>query len=134
MTRLFIGLLSVFLISAPMDALEGHDHAPGAVQAPHGGSMLKAKTFYLEVVTKRGGLIKIYPLNLERKVIALDKIRVTATTILPRQKEKKPLPLQAKNDHFDGKPEIKDTHRYTLQVAVSYGDEHELLDFQVEPQ
>lgn len=112
-------------------AHEGHDHAPGVVQAPHGGVAKAGKNVSVELVTE-GTTLKIYPLDAASKPLA--GARVSATAQLPKSKKKETVVLTPQADRFEGSFASGGSYRYTLEVKVGVGKtKDEKFVFQVEP-
>jgi hypothetical protein len=123
----FIGLL---LLSTKSFAHEGHDIAPGALKANHGGTVKSGKEFNLELLVS-GSEIKLYPLSHEGKDLAADEIKLTATTNLPKGK-----PVPAKVDYKEGAfvtmVDFKGAYRVELSVNAVNKGKAETFKFQIE--
>lgn len=113
-------------------AHEGHDQTPGAVQAPHGGTIQGTGQLYLELVNEASG-IKLYPLTHEMAAVAPREVTVAATA-QPPKKKKAPVKFIVVDDHFEGKVDARGAHRYALEVTATYKGRKERVTFQVEPQ
>lgn len=136
-TLLTLMLVSIFSFS--VCAHEDHDHGPGQVQPTKGGTVLKAKKFYLEVVGTNT-VVKIYPLkqtnskSMVLSAIPLSEVKLSATFQLPRGHKKENIKIMGHGDHFMGSLDAKKSHRYEVVVNIEYSGEKEVLTFQVEPQ
>ncbi len=131
--------LSLALILITMSSLaqahEGHDKTPGALAAPHGGSVQGTKDFYLELVATKGG-VKLYPLDHDSKPIPLNEFSVGEGTVkFPRKDKGEKIAFTADGaDHYAAKVDAKGAYRYTLEVlAARKGAKGEKVKFNVEP-
>jgi len=126
-----ISTLMIVLAPLASSAHEGHDHAPGVIQAPHGGVAKAGTHVSLELVTE-GKTLKLYPLDAATKPLA--GARVSATAQLPKSKKKETVSLTSKGEYFEGTFASGGAYRYTLEVKVGVGKvKDEKFVFQVEP-
>lgn len=123
-STLFIGTLGF--------AHAGHDKLPGAVDAPHGGTIKKTSELYMELVNDASG-IKIYPLTHELTPVSLSELKITGTAQAPKKK-KEPVKLSEADDHFEAKVDVKGAYRYTLDLSMTFKGKTEKVSFQIEPQ
>lgn len=128
LTFLILGLITSWDF---VQAHEGHDALPGAIQAPHGGTVKGVTLLYIELVNDSSG-IKLYPLTHELSSISLKDISIVAAVQIPKKK-KQTIKLDIVNDHFEAKPRIKGIHRYLLELTVDYKGKKEKVTFQIEP-
>lgn len=112
---------------------EGHDKAPGAVAAPHGGLIQGTSEMYLELVTSEGGL-KIYPFTHDLKPIALKELKIDGRVSFPKKAKSEAVKLNATDEAFEAKIDAKGAHRYTLELSIAYQGKKEKTKFNVEPQ
>lgn len=113
-------------------AHEGHDKMPGAVQAPHGGTVKGTSQLYIELVNEPSG-IKLYPLTHEMTPVALKDVTIAGTAEAPKKK-KETVKFTNTDDHFEAKVDAKGAYRYTLELMTTYKGKKEKITFQVEPQ
>ncbi len=132
MKRLRSAVLLSLAFGTYAAAHEGHDKAPGSVQAPHGGVVQGTSQMYIELVNDASG-IKLYPLTHDLVAVATKNVKVAATAQAPKKK-KEPVKLTAVEDHFEGKVDAKGAYRYTLVLETTYQGKKEKVTFQVEPQ
>lgn len=114
-------------------AHEGHDKAPGAVNAPHGGFIQGTNELYLELVANSEG-IKIYPLTHGLKPIALKEIQLDGKVSFPKKSKAETVKFDSTEDAFVAKVNSKGAHRYTLELNIAYQGKKEKTKFNVEPQ
>ncbi len=113
-------------------AHEGHDKMPGAVQAPHGGTVKGTSQLYIELVNEASG-IKLYPLTHEMAPVAPKEVTIVATVQAPKKK-KEAVKFTVADDHYEAKVDAKGAYRYTLELTTTYKGKKEKVVFQVEPQ
>lgn len=121
---------ALLLISMSLFAHEGHDDAPGALKANHGGVVKAGKDINLEYVVS-GELIKLYPVSHEGKDLAANDIKLTATTKLPKGKAE-PVKLEIKDGVYLAKADFKGAYRIEFQVMADNGGKQSTFKFQVE--
>lgn len=128
----FVLLMGFFLISSA-GAHEGHDKSPGAVSAPHGGLIQSSGQLYVELVTKSDG-VEIYAFDHDMKVVGPKEFKVSATMTLPKKAKGDPVKLSEQADGFLAKISAKGSHRYVLDLVLTYKGKSEKVKFNVEPQ
>jgi hypothetical protein len=127
------------LISLQVFAHDGHTHGPGQVQPTKGGVIMKGEKFYLEVVGTKNE-VKFYPLkqvdpkSMMLTAIPLKDVKLSAVYTLPRGKKNEAIAITNAADHFVGKVDAKNSHRYQVDVTISTMGENEKLTYQIEPQ
>lgn len=131
--RKLVTLMIAALLPQLALAHEGHDKAPGAKSAPHGGLVTGASKIDLELVNSEGG-IKIYPYDLEMTPIPLDKVAIEGTATFPRKSKGEKVSFTKDSDAFTAKVDMKGAYRYALDLAVTYMGKKEKIKFNVEPQ
>ncbi len=114
-------------------AHEGHDKMPGALSAPHGGQVKGTDHLYIELISDAEG-IKLYPLTHEMKPIPLDQLKLEGTFRLPKGKKSDTLVLKKGSDYFEAKVQAKGSHRYQVDLKVTFMKATDSLSFNVEPQ
>ena len=132
MKALIIGIL-VNLVSASLAfAHEGHDHAPGVVQAPHGGTVKQGKEFSVELVTSEND-VTIYPLTRELTAIPVTDVKLKAMYQLPKKKMEA-VTFSNHDDHFMATIDAKGAYKYSLNLSLTYQGKTQKVVFQVEKQ
>ena len=131
MKQLMILILALTL-PALASAHEGHDKAPGAVSAPHGGLVSGASHIDLELVTTDNG-IKIYPFDSEMKPIPLDQVKMQGTATFPRKGKSVAVKFAKDADAYAAQVDAKGANRYALEVTVTHQGKTEKVKFNVEP-
>jgi len=125
--------LSLSLFAVSTQAHEGHDHVPGSVKAPHGGSVQVGKNLALELL-QDGESIKIYPITHEGKLIALKDVTIKSAQAKTRKmKAAEKISLESLNDFYVAKFDPKSEHRFELLIETSYQGKIDSLKFQIEP-
>lgn len=131
---LFVAALLLSVNSAY--AHEGHDHdAPGAVEAPKGGTIKSTESFHVEVVAK-GSDLKIYLYSSDLKPADASGFNVKLSATLPRAKKAESLTFKAAGNVLEANFDAKGAHRYTLIVNIGRTGAHghdDKLSFTIEP-
>lgn len=127
--------LLLITLFVPLFALahEGHDKAPGAVNAPHGGLIQGTNQMYLELVMQKDG-IKLFPFTHDLKPIALNEIKVEGNILFPKKTKGTAVKFIQSEDSLLANIDAKGSHRYTLDLTISYQGKKEKTKFNVEPQ
>ena len=112
---------------------EGHDKLPGSLSAPHGGQIKGTEHLYVELVADAEG-VKLYPLDHDLKPVALGEVKIEGTFQLPRTKKSESLQWTQVENYYEAKVKAKGTHRYNIELKVSYKNKADKLSFTVEPQ
>jgi len=133
MTMKTTALLLATLFSISAFAHEGHDKNPGTVAAPHGGVVQGTSQIYLELVTRKEGVV-IYPFDHGMKPIPLKDVKLEGTMTLPRKTKAEAVKFSPEGDSFVATIDAKGAYRYTLNLSVVLGGKKEKLEFNVEPQ
>ncbi len=129
----FVFLMGLFLISSA-GAHEGHDKMPGVVSAPHPGGIVQSSgQLYVELVTKSDG-VEIYAFDHDMKVVGPKELKLSATMTFPKKAKGEPVKLSEHADGFLAKISAKGSHRYVLDLVVTYKGKSEKVKFNVEPQ
>lgn len=126
-------ILILLALPAISFAHEGHDKAPGAVSAPHGGLIQGTSEMYLELVASSEG-VKIYPFTHNLKPIALKDIQLDGKVSFPKKAKSESVKFESAEDAFSAKVNSKGAHRYTLELNITYQGKKEKTKFNVEPQ
>ena len=130
--KLLILVPGLLISMATASAHEGHDKTPGAMSAPHGGMVKSAGHVSLEIVPSKTGF-KLYPLDHDKKPIALADIKVEAVAKFPRKKKVEPVVLRGDADFFEGTVASSGAYRYTVEIKATHGGKTEKFSFNVEP-
>jgi hypothetical protein len=125
-------LLAVFTTPLAF-AHPGHDHVPGAITAPHGGTVEGTDHFYLELTVTKDG-VRIYPFDHEMDPVPLKELKLEGTMTIPRRKKSEKVQFSPKGDYFEAKIDAKGSHRYALELSISHKGKKEKAKFNVEPQ
>lgn len=120
----------LLLGSLNLPAHEGHDEAPGALKANHGGVVKVGKVINLEYVVS-GDEVKLYPASHEGKDLAVNEVKVTATVKLPKGKAEA-VKLEIKDGAFVAKVDFKGAYRMEMLVTADNKGKSSTFKFQVE--
>ncbi len=120
----------LFLASVSLLAHEGHDDAPGAIKANHGGVVKAGKDVNLEYKVS-GDVVELYPVSHEGKDLTASEIKVTATGKLPKGKVE-PLKLEVKNGVYTAKLNFKGAYRIEVLVTADNKGKLSTFKFQAE--
>ena len=114
-------------------AHEGHDKTPGTLAAPHGGQIKGTTQLYVELVSDSAG-IKLYTFDHDLKTIPIKDVKIEGATKLPKQKKSIKIELNTSESYLESKIDSKGSHRYILDLKVTYKGKTETVSFNVEPQ
>lgn len=128
-----ITTLATLFIAMSAFAHEGHDKTPGALTAPHGGQLKGTSQLYVELVSDTTGF-KLYTVDHDLKTIPIKNVKFEGSTKLPKQKQSEKLVLNSSESFLEAKVDAKGSHRYTVDLKVTYKGKTEGLSFNVEPQ
>ncbi len=124
-------IVSVLLLgSLGLFAHEGHDDAPGALKANHGGVVKAGKEINLEYVVA-GAEVKIYPVSHDGKELTQTEAKLLATTKLPKGKSE-PAPLEYKDGSYLAKVDFKGAYRIEMNVTAEVKGKRDSFKFQIE--
>jgi hypothetical protein len=129
MKKLFAIMVSS-LLSISAFAHEGHDDAPGALKAVHGGTVKAGKEMNLEFVVS-GDELKLYPVGHDGKDLSAAAVKLQATAKSPKGKEA-PLKLEPKDGALAGKVDFAGAYRVEVKVVANVGGKTDSFKFQVE--
>lgn len=133
MKIIFAVTLALVLSHTAAFAHEGHDKTPGAIAAPHGGTVQGTSQLYLELVPSADG-VKIYPMDHDGKPVAISDVKLEGTATFPKKSKADLVKFAPEGDAFVSKVAAKGAHRYTLNLNVEYKGKKEKAKFTVEPQ
>ena len=128
MTKLI--LLIAVALSGSLNAHEGHDNAPGALKANHGGLVKPGKEINLEYVVA-GTEVKLYPVSHEGKDLAASEIKLSATVQLPKGKSEV-VKIESKDGVFVAQVDFKNAYRIEMRVSAIHNGKTDNFKFQVE--
>jgi hypothetical protein len=111
-------------------AHEGHDDAPGALKAAHGGTVKAGKQINLEYVVS-GDEVKLYPIGHDGKDLGPSAVKLTATAKSPKGKEVT-LKLEPKDGALAGKVDFAGAYRVEMKVSADVQGKKDAFKFQVE--
>lgn len=120
----------LFLASISLFAHEGHEDAPGALKANHGGVVKAGKDINLEYKVS-GDIVELHPVSHEGKDLPAAEIKITATGKLPKGKAK-PLLIEVKNGVYTTKLDFKGAYRMEVLVTVENKGKLSTFKFQAE--
>lgn len=110
--------LALGILTAPsLFAHEGHEHAPGAINAPHGGVVKMGKEIALEFV-QADGKLKIYPLTHELKAIPLTDIKLQGKA-QPAKKSKVDMSFTAEGEFYTASYKGQ-SYKTDLDITANY--------------
>lgn len=122
--------VTILLSSLGVFAHEGHDEAPGALKANHGGVVKSGKIINLEYVVK-GDIVELYPASHEGKDLVATDVKLSAKAKLPKGKPE-PVSLDLKNGIYIAKANFKGAYRIEFQVEAVFNKQPSTFKFQVE--
>lgn len=125
--------LAIIFIGLTVHAHEGHDKAPGALTAPHGGHLKGTSQLYVELVSDSAG-IKLYTVDHDLKPVAMSDVKIEGALKRPKQKQAEKLVFNTAESFLETKVDAKGSHRYTVDLKVTYKGQTESVSFIVEPQ
>jgi len=125
-----IFLTTLLSLSLNSFAHEGHDNAPGAIKANHGGTVKPGKEINMELLVS-GSEIKLFPLSHEGKDLAVDDVKLSATTKLPKGKTESSK-LEYKDGAFVTQVDFKSAYRVELNVNAAVKGKVDAFKFQIE--
>lgn len=128
-----ITTLATLMIAMSVFAHEGHNKTPGSLTAPHGGQLKGTSQLYVELVPVSTGF-KLYAVDHELKTIPVKDLKIEGSAKLPKQKQSEKLVLNASESFLETKVDAKGSHRYTVDLKVTYKGKTESVSFNVEPQ
>jgi len=131
--KTLITILATLTIGTAAFAHEGHDKTPGAVTAPHGGQLKGTSQLYVELVSDASGF-KLYTVDHELKTIPVKDVKIEGSVKLPKQKQSEKLALNTSESFLETKVDAKGSHRYSVDLKVTYKGKTEGVSFNVEPQ
>ncbi len=131
--KLLIAALTAFALSLTAYSHEGHDKTPGMLTAPHGGQLKGTSQLYVELVSDSGGF-KLYTVDHDLKALPIQEVKIEGTAKLPKQKQSQKLVLTLSESFMEAKVDAKGSHRYIVELKVTYKGKTESVSFNVEPQ
>lgn len=129
----FITAILTLIAGLSAFAHEGHDKTPGALSAPHGGQLKGTSQLYIELVSEPTGF-KLYTLDHDLKIIPIKEVKIEGTAKRPKQKQSEKLILNNLENFLEAKVDAKGSHRYTIDLKLTYKGKTESISFNVEPQ
>lgn len=121
---------ALLLGSVGLMAHEGHDDAPGALKANHGGVVKAGKELNLEYKVA-GDTLELYPVSHDGKDLKAADVKLTAMGTLPKGKTE-PVKLEVKNGVYTAKVDFKGAYRVEIQVMADNAGKKSTFKFQVE--
>ena len=123
-------VLMALTLSSAAYAHEGHENAPGALKASHGGVVKAGEQLNLEYVVS-GTQIKLYPVSHEGKDLAPSAVKISGTSKSPKAKEEN-LKLTVKDGAYVGDVDFKGAYRVEMKVVAEISGKKDSFKFQVE--
>lgn len=124
-------ILSIVLLgSLSSFAHEGHDDAPGAIKANHGGTVKAGKEINLEYVVS-GTDVKLFPVGHDGKDLTAAEVKLIVTAKLPKGKAE-PVKTESKDGGFVAKVDFKTAYRIEMNVDAEVKGKKSSFKFQVE--
>ena len=120
----------VLLVSVGSFAHEGHDDAPGAIKANHGGTVKAGKEINLEYVVS-GTDVKLFPVGHDGKDLTAAEVKLTVTAKLPKGKAEA-VKTESKDGAFVAKVDFKAAYRVEMNVDAEVKGKKSSFKFQVE--
>ena len=128
-----ITVLAILLTGLSTFSHEGHDKTPGALTAPHGGQIKGTSQLYVELVSDASGF-KLYTVDHDLKAIPVKDVKIDGSVKFPKKKQSDKLALNVSESFLESKVNAKGSHRYTVDLKVTYKGKTEGVSFNVEPQ
>ncbi len=125
-----IVLSLVLLSSLAVFAHEGHDDAPGAIKANHGGNVKAGKEINLEYVVS-GTEVKLYPVGHDGKDLTSAEVKLNVTSKLPKGKAEV-IKTELKDGAFLVKVDFKTAYRIEMNIDAEVKGKKSSFKFQVE--
>ncbi len=121
---------SVILVSLNLLAHAGHDDAPGAIKANHGGTVKAGKEINLEYVVS-GTEVKLYPESHEGKDLTASDVKLVVTAKSPKGKAES-VKVENKDGAFVAVVDFKGAYRTEVNVDADVKGKKSTFKFQVE--
>ncbi len=127
---------AIILLATTLFTLKGVGHggehgAPEVKPKISGAQIRKNEVMFLEVTYQEKN-IKIYPFNLDRTPLSLDKVKINASLELPKKKDLLALTLTKQNDHFMAAFDPKGLHRITVVIKTE-DEQRDTFKYTFEP-
>lgn len=133
MMKLMLGAtLSIGFTTVPLQVLahEGHDNAPGAIKANHGGVVKAGKEINLEYLVS-GNEVKLYPVSHEGKDLLPNEVKLSGTTQLPKGKVES-AKIEIKENAFFTTIDFKGAYRSELKIKADHAGKVSEFKIQIE--
>lgn len=131
--KLILGTtLSLGFMSIPVQVLahEGHDNAPGALKANHGGVVKAGKEINLEYLVS-GNEVKLYPVSHEGKDLLPNDVKLSGTTQLPKGKVES-AKIEIKDNVYYTTIDFKGAYRSELKIKADHAGKVSEFKIQIE--
>ena len=123
-------MAAVILVSFAAFSHEGHDQAPGSIKANHGGTVKSGKQMNLEYVVS-GTEVKLFPASHKGEDLAVENVKITATTKLPKTKPV-PAKIEFKDGAFVTNVDFKNAYRVEMNVEADLNGNKSSFKLQIE--
>lgn len=134
MNKLIIFITLILSLEVVM-AHEGHFNVPGvqiSKMIPPG--QVKATSNLFVEVKEEKGIVKVLIFDHDKKDIPLNDLKITGLVKFPRKTKTEEAKFIAKDNMFEAKIDAKHSHRYTLELTVTFAGKTEKMNFNIEPQ
>lgn len=121
-----------FSIASFSFAHEGHDDAPGALKANHGGIVKAGKEINLEYVVS-GNDVTLYPVSHDGKDLTAQDVKLSGTAKSPKGKAEA-LKIDSQAGAFKTSVDFKGAYRSEVHLTADVKGKKETFQFQVEKQ
>lgn len=109
---------------------EGHDQAPGVLQANHGGSVLAGSEVNFEYVVS-GSQLQMYVLGHDKKDVPVSDVKLAATA-KPAKMKAETLKVELQEGVYRANVDFKGSHRVEVNVNVDHQGKKSKFKFQME--
>ena len=123
-------LATMMSLSLSAVAHEGHDDAPGAIKANHGGTVKAGKEINLEYVVS-GAEVKLYPVSHDGKDLNASDVKLIVTAKAPKGKAEA-VKIENNEGAFVGTIDFKGAYRSEVVVDATVANKKSNFKFQVE--
>ncbi len=132
MSKIFLFMLGVLVagLGSIGNAHEGHDQAPGVLQANHGGTVLPGSEVNFEYAVS-GTQVQMYVISHDKKDIPVAEVKLTATA-KPAKMKAEPLKIELQEGTYRANVDFKNSHRVEVNVNVDHKGKISKFKFQVE--
>jgi hypothetical protein len=131
-TKLIAAVVLVLSVTSLSFAHEGHDDAPGALKANHGGIVKAGKEINLEYVIS-GNDVVLYPISHDGKELTTEEVKLSGTAKSPKGKAEA-LKIDSQSGAFKTSVDFKGAYRTEVNLTADVKGGKDNFKFQVEKQ